>query len=658
MAYQPSLDDLPQDQGYNPSLSDIHEHESNPFSGAEQRLISGIGPSAGMTGTQSMEAQSRGFLAGFMDLARGLANILPHAEEYVGIPKTYEPISQEQMGINKVLPEEMARTPEAQRGKAYADIVPAFTPLGAGGMLTRSGKAFGLGEALAPVYNPDQPIEKSLTEALGPSLAGAVIEPAIAGLKAIPQGAMTLGGKASPAEFERNVMATQGKPVPVTQLSKAPIAGGMEQNILANVPFSGHAQKSMQVGELLDQDVNKVLSDLNKVPEDKPKMRYELNAETGEYNKPVPVKKETQQEKISQNFQENIKKNEKISRELYNKRDEAAKETEGSFLADTRKQIADKNIQAINNEIEEKGFTNVSPETMRELTAASNNNPISFSRLNFNRKTYNDLADQFSRSGNMYEAKIMNELSSGYNSDIKRAINETGNEKLATAQSTADFHFKDKIAPIRNDSKLYAQSKESTSRPNKFLSDMISGGRYDDPTTLDVVLKNLSPEYREQFSHEFLTNGAKKILGKDEVKSDAVLSVYNKLGDETKRLMFSPEHRKILDSGVKTRELMGTGINQMINPKTGYTHAKLLSTGLATALAGGSSALAQSMGMPPLLAYLTGTSGTALLGKGLSEYLTSDLAKSAYRTGSKLREMKPKIPVNISALMQNEKDNE
>jgi hypothetical protein len=170
---------------------------------------------------------------------------------------------------------------------------------------------------------------------------------------------------------------------------------------------------------------------------------------------------------------------------------------------------------------------------------------------------------------------------------------------------------------------------------DKIISDFLKTGTYDNPTELHALLKNLDPDYRKQLAHEFLTRGLKELEGKEEIKSDAVLSLYNKLGNETKRLLFSPTQRNLLDRAWKARDMMGGNINQMIHPKTGYTHGKLAGIAASVGTAGGSAAL----------------------GRLLSTYLTSSLAKSTYRLGSKLSSIPNQSyinPVALSPLMQGE----
>lgn len=658
MAYQPSLDDIPA-QSYQPSLSDISTDTDN--SSSDQDQYSQFMASIGKPTTTQTSNIGRGMAAGLLELGRGIANLLPHAEDALGVSRTYQPLTQQDIGTTKVLPPDVANTDEANAGFLTSQLLAgAATPMGEMtdiGTLMKAGKVFLTGEALSPVYSPDQPIPESLKKGLAPSAIGASLEPALKGLKAIPQGLMTMGGTATPEEFAKNVSAVGDIPVGTPELSRSPSGTKFEQNMLSNLPFSGVKTNNMAVGKALDDKVNGVLTNLNVVPESPDIWINQTDPTTGQISQ-MAVKKETQQEKIAQNFRDNVSKNEQIKNQLYSTRDAVAQQTPGNFTANLRKQTADKQLAAIKAEKDEKGFTNVSRATLKELKAASSNNPISFKRLNFNRQTYNDMADQFAQSGNFYESRIMKNLGSSYNQDIKNAISQTGNEELAAAQKAADDHFKDKIAPIRNDDKLLAQSKENTANPNQFLSDVISKGRYDDPTTLDVVMKNLDPDYRKQFTHEYLTQGSKEILGTDELGSDKVLSTYGKLGDETKRIMFSPQDRQTLDSSYKTRQLMGQSVQEMANPKTGYSHGLAIGS---TASAGMTAALASKLmgiGMNAPEAYMTAFGALSGTGNALAKYLTSQTSRNLYSKGAQLRELDIRSPVNIGLLMQSNQDHQ
>lgn len=653
MAYNPSLEDIP-DQSYQPSLSDIDDSESS-----SQSDYANFMASIGKPTTEQSSNLFRGMAAGIMELGRGIANYLPKIESAAGIKPSYQPITADEIGTTKVLPPELAKTDEGKAGFLTGQLLASSTvPMGEGGMLAKAGKTFLTGEALSPVYAPDESLSESFKQGLLPSVAGAAAEPTLKAIKAVPELFMTMGGTASPEEFARNVAAVGSKPVGTPELAQAPYASKFEQNFLGNFPLSGVQKNNMAVGKGIDDDINQVLTNLNVVPEDKPKMRYGLDPETGQYTQPIAVKKETQQEKIAENFQQNVAKNEAIKRNFYNARDQAAANTPGSFTADTRKAIADKHLSDIQKEIDENGFTTVSPATMQQLESASRNNPVSFSRLNFNRKTYDDMADQFLNNGNLYEAKIMNNLQDGYNTDIKNAINQPGNEALASAQRAADFHFKNKIAPIRNDDVLMAQSRASTATPNRFISDVISGGRYDDPTTIDIVKKNLDPDFQKQFTHEYLTQGSKQILDTDELGSDKVLSTYGKLGDETKRIMFSPEDRKTLDSAYKTRGLMGQSVNAMLNPKTGYTHGSAIGLGAAGAMTHSLANHLMGLGMSPVEAYPAALATLTGTGNLLAKYLTSNTSRNLYSKGAQLRGLDISSPVNLGLLMQSSEGNQ
>jgi hypothetical protein len=573
----------------------------------------------------------RGSLAGVLKLGQGIGELQAKGLRALGVP--IKPLqetagSDVNTGISRLYSPQVASTPEGQIGYAAGQTLPLMgMPLGEGGVLAQTGKSALTSEALAPVFNPDQSLSDAYIQGLAPS-AGAG---AITALLHVPRGigtALKMGGKATPEEFEANVRAAGDKPVSIGKLSKAPMVNKFESNFLSNLPFSGMSQKNIQVGEMLDKDVGDVLHELNVIPEEKP--RYRLTGENNNALEPIP--QETKIQKISSNIADNFKKNETISTKLYRERDRIAKENKTATNPSLLKSEAQNILEKDNITKSRKGYSRLSPEALKELKSAAKGEEIPFEEINFDKQAYNDLAEQARANGNRYEKKIFKRLASSLNTDAKNTLAQPGNEELAKAQSIADQHYKTKIAPILKNKSLRAHA-EGVANKDNVIADFVKTGAYDQPEKVRAVLENLDPPYRKQLAHEFLTKGLKELEGSDIHQSDAVLSIYKKLGKDSKKLMFSPDQRQKLNRSLKTRKLVGLDINQMVNPKTGFVHAPLVVSGTAGAAAAGLGHGLSALGIPAPLAYPLAVGGIGGAGNIATRYLTSPLSRNVYRKG-------------------------
>lgn len=701
MAYQLSLNDMQEvesklnsqgssspskNNGYSLSLDEMKQIDEKKRQEENPQPYTG-----GLTADQTINS-GKGLLAGLLKGGQGIGEFLakgvrPIAKK-VGIPVSDSfqnslggQVSQK--SIDKLYSPDVASTPEGKIFFNVGEAAPLLgTPLGEGGAVMQGVKAALTSEALSPTFRP----EKSLKEAYTAGIEPSAITGAIASSLGLPRGigkVLGMGGTATPEEFARNIAAADRKPIGIGETSEAPYVTGIEQNTLNNLPFSGHAQKSKSVGKMLDNEVTIELKDLNKVPSDKP--RYKLTGDSENPVEAVPTK--TASQKISENFSENFQENEAKKRDLYEKRNQIAKNLDLNVTPDKLKTEAIGELKEVQEELNRKRKSNVSPETVSDLKAAGisavdkEGNPISqdipFRKINFEKGDYSEKANIARREGRRNDARIYEKLSRALESDFRSTIEKSGSDELKAAQYSADKHYQEKIAPILNNDKLHDHAIGEADK-DSVIKDFLTTGQYESPTKLNAFLKNLSPEYRDQFTHEFLTRGLKHIGTPEEVESnkgisDAVLTTYSKLGPETKRLMFSTKTIKYLDRAYKARKLMGGSIDQMINPKTGYSHSKLITGGVAAGAVAGLSASLQHIGLstPEALAAATAIIGSA--GRGASAYATSDLAKNVYGAAARLKQVGTKIdgdtglrvpkkylisPVSLSPLLTNETQEE
>lgn len=659
----------------------------NMFSGAYDILMQGF---RSRPSEEKISNLLRGEAAGVTELGRGVANILPNIQQELGYEPIYQPLTKEQFGTSTLLPTNVAQTPEAQRGFALSQLAAASAiPLSEGSLLARALKSFLGGEALAPVFNPDEKISKSIKEALPYSALGAAIEPAIAGFGRAKSGMQTLGGTVKPEEFKKLSEASKEYNIPLGELTGSPQLQGFTQNWMTKTPGTGMAQHYMNLGKQLDENVKDVLSDYNIIPEAKGEMKSQINPLTGEETEPV-MHRQTMQEQLSKNFQENVAKNRKTSNELYAARDKEASNFPEGFKIEETKKIADEELKNLERRAESKGFekeeggkvgkyTRLPKEIIKELEAASKNNKIDFKDLNFNKSEYSDLIKEMKDSHNNNGERIMKRLSAAYEKDVKNALNQPGREKLKDAQARANEFYQERLGPIEQNKSLRKHSKSGLANPNDFIRHVVSNGKYDNPDILRSVMKNLSPEYRKQFTHEYMTHGAPEIskqnpeiaaevkpgevnVPQKEIRSDQMLRIYSKLKPDTKKILFpSTGHRDTLDKALLVRGKLGGSIHQMVNPKTGFSALSVLGPMLGLGGATGLSGAAMHLGLPPEIAVPGGIAATGAMGKALTKYLTSPKSRERYLKGAEYKE-KPyrskKSPSGIAALLSKEDENE
>ena len=660
MAYQPSLEDIPQTQSYQPSLSDIDEVHAQQAGGAQTPLENKnvsywenqmFQPSGGMSRTEALGAQSRGFLSGLLDLGRGLANILPGAEEMAGIPQTYKPLTAEQVGENKLLPEEMAKTPEAQRGKLGAQLMAgAAVPFGAveeAGIIPQlmgAGKTFLGSEALGAAMSPDEQLEKSLKENLWSSAGLASLGPLLSGGKAGLSGLLKQGGTATPEEFERNVRAGQqsGVELPLGQTAASPLVAGT-QSILSKIPGVGSAQDFIKSGKILKKETGSTLDSLNTMPE------KDLEGNT------------TMQQlsnKVNEKFL-NLKKQDSAN---YRKVDDIAKES-GAMIGDrsATQQVANERLEQLKQQQAVNPNRKIDSQLFDDLTDASLGNPMPFSLAGPEKSRYRDLMKSAFNSGDTYKGAIYSDLLKAHSKDVVNNLASADNPELKEAFENANKFHAEKIAPIKNDKDLYRYA-QGEGDADLLAQSFVKGGQYDRPDKAKAIYSMLDPHEQNQLTHEILTRSQRLgFEGEPEIREDKALNHFNNIGDETKEIMFqnAPEQKNKLSALSHTRKLFDTNLNQMSNPKTGEQGAKQFWMKMAALGALGGAGYGEYKG-----GESPGTVAATLLGvplglRSYSKYLKSDLAKSAYRAGGKLEEKPTSLSrsVGLVPLMKQKEEN-
>lgn len=611
---------------------------SQGFPDVAQNVMTSMQPSPGLSSAQAMKAQSQGAIVGIMDLARGLANLVPRGTDMMGLKRPYEPFTQEQFGEKKVLSPELANTPEAQRGFLESQLLAsAAVPMGEGGVLERAGKGFLTSEALSPIYQADEPIGKSLKGALGYSAAGSLAEPIMAGTKGIFSGLLKQGGTALPEEFERNVRAAElsGVKLPIGQAGVSPIVAGT-QSILAKIPGVGAAQDFIKTGKTLKKETANTLDSLKTMPE-----------VDGENNPPM--------KQISKSVRDKFLTLKKQDSANYKKVDEISKEL-GASVSDRSltQEVGQRRLQEINDTLKVNPNRKIDPELLNDLTDASLGNAMPFSLSGPEKSRYRDLRDNAFESGDTYKGSIYSELLNAHSNDVANNIKNIDDPRLANALEEANKFHATKIAPIKNDPNLYKYA-QGIGDHDLLAQTFVKGGQYDRPEKANAIYSLLSPDEQKQLTHEILTRSQRVgFEGEPVIREDKALNQFNDIGDRTKDIMFkhAPEQRDKMAALYHTRKLFDSNLDQMSNPKTGEQGAKQfwLKMGALAALGSVGGYEYKKDGDPTTLAL--GLLGVPLA-LGYSKFNQSDLAKSLFRAGSKISE-KPntKIPANIGLLLQ------
>lgn len=578
---------------------------------------------------------ARGFAGGSLSTLWGVNQYKNKLLQAMGLSnKAPEESAQYQDLINKVLPQEMEQEPVAKYSKMAGEIaptlaIPAGPELEAGegalaflpkipSLLKHLGYNFGVGEAISPVFNPDASLEEAYKKGAVPSAAGALVGPALAMGKNALGGLLRQGGTASAENFERNIQAADelGIDLPIGQAAASPNVSSLQSATLSNIPFSGMPQHFMDVGHKLEEGSNDVVNSLKTLPEKDEKGKNPLKQlmESAKNNYLNARQKSTANYKARNNYANSIGK----------------KVSDRSNI----KKAADDVLATFERRKSEHKNTPIDAQLYKDLQDAAEANPMEFEGVNPLRSRYREAASEARASGKNSTASIYEKLLASHNADIEKNLERINDPKLRELNDTANKHYAEWLAPVKENKTL---NKYLNGRgKSDLLVESFSKKGWDQPETQAQIMKYLSPKEQRQYAGEYLSKFEHQGYNKSkDLNEDRMLTNYKNLGDQTKEIMFkhAPEEKQKLDAMVHVRDLYDSDIKQLLNPKNGEKGAK------------------QWLYTLGLLSNIPTLGGVGLASHAATHYLTSPLAKSAYRKGLQLKGKSTKTPVNNAALM-------
>jgi hypothetical protein len=453
------------------------------------------------------------------------------------------------------------------------------------------------GAAIVPVYNPDDPLKAAGEGAI----IGAASVPAEAalgyglgmGAKYAGKGLKKIfGAHASPEEVERNMKAAD---IVGTSSSFGEVSGSptlkMFESLSAHIPFSGNAGAYVKRGRDIQKSVADVVEDMrpkdvidangisNKMDVDEAlqnaliKATRQAESTKSRLYKLVSGHADKTKEKVSmtnyeQAAKENIKQIEKFSKENKEFSDIYDPTLASKLKSITKNEsnqsnILDKNGKQFETKVEKERSFGAAFDLDKRINAAIEN------------------ADA---KGDRSSESVLLSLKAALNKDIDQSALASDNKELVKNWIKAKEHFKNNVIPLRDKNIIKFTKKDE--RNERIIPTFLKGGQFEQPQLLEKLTRYLSPKEKTYVAHEYLTKGLREVYGQTEIKEGNILNAYKKMGDDTKKILFTPEQRMKLDSALIAKENTGLDLNQMVQPKTGEKMAKaalaLGSLGIAT----------------------------------------------------------------------------
>lgn len=662
MAYTPTLADIEEIEGqqtkgsYQPSLADIEEIEQkkpdldllhSTMSDMLKRLTGQSPQGQALTG---------GARVGATEMERGVYNLIPRLAQTVGLKAPYQPATAQDFGEQKMLSPELAQQypVTTEIGKIGGGMA-ATGPIGGIGSATRGAsealmpylakalaKNTGVMAALSPVSQPDTSIGQSLQNTFTDPLsyaaiaAGPAMHAAGAVGKKLKQMYNEKGGNASLEDVQKTVEAANGETkIPLGQAIDSVPMKGIQSTVLAYTPGSGMGKVYQQAGQSLSDRVGKVLND--------------LKPESEETNLSVGKK-----------IQNSLKKSyENVQQESQNKYMDFSKSADDLGIqvnTDNYKNYAANKLKQLNENLsgnsELRKLNKTQKSDLKEiLEDVVNAEPKSFQNAALATADLNDAIKDYSGPGNKYIRKSLNKLKLSLNKDIELSAIQSGNPEINQKYLDAKEHFANNVAPFES-KQIYPYVRSINPKsPDTLLQTFIKTGQYDQPELLDQLISKSSDSERKAIAHEFLTKGLRENMGTTDINEDKILTAYSKLGDRSKKILFSDSERNELDKILHTRSLFGkdTKISDLISNPTGQKAAiqKIL-TGMATAGGGLAAALMSGHALPGTTEALGALIGAPLAARYMTKKIMSDAWKNNYVQSLLKRQLQQ--PKGINAL--------
>lgn len=525
---------------------------------------------------------------------------LPSAEFYqqAGIPAQFSPdqVNQSTTGIVSSLLGSLAAGIATPMGRAFT------APAIARGILPSIGRGATQGAisgaATAPLFMPDT--ENLQAMATGGALGGAV-GGALSGIPAAVRSFRKMGGTATPEEIKSALRDADiaGVSLPLAETVESPMLKGFQSAWLSKTPGSGMAREYHEIGNKLRSGVTDTIEELAG--------NQNVEGLSGD---------------IFNGLKEGWRSGRKATAEAYGNVAKIAQETGQqinlgplyqnlSSLAKDHTSM-DEIVPGISRLVSTRKLDRFMKD-IKKNTLPPSNNIIDFSKA----RQFDEFLNKANRDAISGDDKrlsnVITSLKKSLNYSIDSSIDSANNPQLSNAWQNAKQTYIEKLVPYEDKDILkFLRGKRGASQ---IIPTFIKSGTWENPEQMKKLTSLLPEEQKKPLGALFLSRG--RDINPDNVPK--MLSVFNKIGNQTKRQLFPPEAIEKFNAIMRTGKRLGAQKDQMYIPKTGDQSAIRDSmAGWSTLLMG---AAAGGFGVAGHLGAAASVLGAATLPRGITKYL-------------------------------------
>ena len=455
------------------------------------------------------------------------------------------------------------------------------------GALTRAGsvgaKQAAIGGAQSAIESPDDPE--------GAFKSGAVFGGVLGGLTPGLRGAPKLLGKAlgeqSPGHAKR-ISEAMGRDIniPLGDITGSGALRSINQ-LAEKVPLSGIGGMYKKAAEGLSERYKSILGNMAK-----------------------GGSPEAFSENLRGSLQKAYDSVHKIKREKYALRDRAAEKVDQVINPENYVNLAKEHLDQIQSDLA------ASPElahlsTDGKLTKflkgiVDNPGDKPFKNVTSLDSMLNEAGHKAHIDNNRYESMIYGGLKNALRTDLDSAVQKSGNQKLVDLWKEANEHYAKEVAPF--DDRDIMRFIKRGGDPDQITQTFVKTGAYARPNQLKKILDKLPDSSRRMMAVQHLTRGLRETdaLGNIYHNPARLKTAYEGLAPSMRKILFSPQERKLLEDANLLTRTIGPSINQAMKSTTGKVVSEQL--GASAPL------IAAHYGhLPGLVAAMGGAYGTGKL---------------------------------------------
>lgn len=445
-----------------------------------------------------------------------------------------------------------------------------------------------------------------------------------------------------PEEIVKDMMASQGLPVSISDIYESPILRDIYHNWLGNIVGSGVTKANQKLVKGADEEASRYVDALRNGADEENIPHHIIDE--------IENTSRNNESKKSENYLSLAKEADEAGLDISNrpKTEEFAKKTLKSINNKNPKDIIEMgNIvkelqrQIEPHELEPQDLSRIVDKSGKPINKPQESIPSSFQDAALKYKSLNEKAEELASKGKRYEALLHGTLADKLEEDIKDTILNSKNKELYNLLKQHDEHFKNEVLPYREkDIQNLIKDKSNLSNLFGTLTN----------TKNSKILEDLSPENKKRLFYRYLTKGTKS----EDITPSNISKKLNKLSPEIKKILLSNDELSQLENIGRKGKLTEEARKQLKNFPTGVQNIrsllKILPYGagalsyLGGDVSGGDHSLLPSKTTLALLAL------PMLLGRGAANVMRNPKTIEASLTGGEKLNTSPMINPLIRGL--------